>query len=657
MLTLNSLFQKGAVLQQKKEISVWGNTEQECKLKAEFAGQTVFSMSSLTGKFIFRFSPVDAGGPFVLKVTNLASGEVIEVDDILVGEVWLASGQSNMDYQLGSNWAVVPPYVEDFELSGINEAQLKEFCTTTKNTDKLRYFCVEKNVEGRLEDTAKGSWEYLSAENASGCSAVAAWFARYIQEKLNVPVGVIVSAWGGTCIEAWTSRNGLIRNPETREMITAKDNTFRNERTWLESSEEAKKDVNFAKYADPGNKGVGNGWAELDFDDSAWQDMAVPGSWIAQSISGNGALWARTKVTVPENWIGKELTLNLGGIDKTDISYFNGVEIGRTGEGVDVSCWCKKRVYTIPAELVKPGENIIAVRAYSFYFDGSFNGIKKHYFLACGDESIPLAGTWKVCAELDLGIIAPALVGARPRNHNVPSILFEGMINPLIPYAMRGVIWYQGESNTANAYASNAYYDKLRTMIEDWRFRWELGDFPFIQVQLANFFRNVEGAYDKNSSWAILRNTQRRVCNDMKNVYMASAIDIGEFYDIHPQDKKSVGKRLADNALCNVYCCNDTVPFGPLYMDYCIEGGKIRLFFRYTDGMYLKENAEQSFYVAGQDKVFYPADSVKIEGSSLLVSSAQVESPAHVRYAWADYPFSTLYNGAELPASPFTTEK
>lgn len=657
MLILNSLFQDGAVFQQKKVIPVWGNTEKNCILKAEFAGQTVFTRASLSGKFIFRFAPVQAGGPFELKVTNLSSGEIFEAGNILVGEVWLASGQSNMEYKLDSNWAVVPPFNnENFEFSGINEKQLEEFCSTTRNTDKLRYFSVARNISGTEEDMVEGTWEDMSPDAASGCSAAAAWFARYIQEKLAVPVGIIVSAVGGMIAEAWTSRNALLSNPDTYSFVSDRDKIFARQNTWCpDDADKSKGQENLKEYADPGNKGVEYGWADPDFDASSWSDFSIPGSWISQKISGNGVIWARKKILIPENWCGREVILNFGGIDKTDITYFNGVEIGRTGEGFDTESWNKPRKYTIPAGLIKPGENVIAVRAYSFCFDGAFNGLKKHYYLACGDETIPLNGDWHVRPEVDFGVVK-VTVAKESIHPNVPSILFDGMIKPLLPYSIRGAIWYQGESNAGAVSEAESYYGKLQTMINDWRYLWENGDFPFIQVQLANYFRGNEDLYDRSSPWAVLRDVQRKLCDDMKNVYMVSAVDIGEFHDIHPQDKKSVGRRLADNALCNVYHCNGIVPSGPLFDGFSIEGNQVRIKFRYAEGMYLKENGAQSFYIAGSSQLFYPADSVKVEGSSILVSSSKVAEPQNVRYAWADYPVSTLYNGAELPASPFRTD-
>lgn len=655
MLKLNSLFQEGAVFQQKKIIPIWGKTEKSSKLAAEFAGKIDYAMSSSDGNFMFRLAPVEAGGPFTLKVTNLESGETITVKDILVGEVWIASGQSNMQYTLGQNSAVIPPDDENFELSGINTAQCNEFCSTTKNTDKLRFFHVNTRHSGMKEENAEGQWEYMTPDNVPACTAVGAWFARYIQENLNVPVGIIASSLGGTIAEAWTSRNGLLRNPETCNLITAKDNTFRSQKAW--DTECANSDTDNLKYADPGNEGFGKGWANPDFNDRNWHKMQVPGSWIRQEIAGNGAVWGRKKVNIPESWCGKELQLKLGGIDKTDITYFNGVEVGRTGKGMDTSCWNTLRNYTVPAELVKPGENVIAVRAYSFYYDGAFGGIKKNYAICCGDESIPLFGDWQAYSEFDLGNISPSAIDMGPRNANVPSILFDGMINPLLPYAMRGVIWYQGESNAVSPADSRSYYSKLKTMIEDWRYLFEQGDFPFIQVQLANYYRGNDDVYDKFSSWAVLRDAQRKLCNDMKNVYMASAIDIGEFYDIHPQDKKSVGKRLADNALCNVYNHPEIVPFGPLFQSFAIEDNKIRINFRYGEGLYLKEGTAQSFYIAGSGGGFVAADKVEIDGSSVLVSSEKIADPCYVRYAWSDYPVSTLYNSADLPASSFSTSE
>lgn len=651
-MILNSLFQNGAVLQRNMEIPVWGQSASNSRIRAELAGNRAFTKTSSAGDFLLRLPALEAGGPYELTVSDLDTGESVVVKDVLVGEVWLASGQSNMEYTIGTNWSVSTA-------SGLNSLQEAEFCNSVSAPEKFRFFKVEKNASGTIEKSCAGSWKQMDARNALDASAVAAWFGRALREKLDVPVGLIVSAWGGTIAEAWTSRSGLLTNPDTASMVRKVDAALREESAW-DSKNTASGGMDFSKLTRkvPGNKGVDDGWARPLFNDSAWKDMTIPGNWIEQEIAGNGAVWFRKKIMLPPEWVGRQLILETGGIDKHDITYFNGVEIGRTGADFETEYWNTRRKYPVPAGLAVSGENTIAIRAYSFLFAGAFWGSAGCYRLYCPDtdESIPIAGTWKAFPEFDMGVLpVPVTVSPPgPGNANTPGILFDSMIRPLIPYAIRGVIWYQGESNAHSLPESSTYLRKLETMIRDWRYRWGQGDFPFLQVQLANYRK--KSAFDPDSAWAVLRENQRLACEEMPEVYMASAIDVGDALDIHPQDKHSVGNRLAANALRNVYHRMDAVPSGPLLRSCTAEYGRIRMTFAHADGLTLKADAAMSFYIAGKDGEFHPAAHVVIEGDSVLVDSPDVPIPCKVCYAWSDNPVSSLYNAAGLPASSFRAD-
>ena len=564
MMQLSRMFQDHAVFQQDVRIPVWGNTGANHKLKCEFAGQTLFTKSSATGSFTFRIAPLTAGGPYPLTVTDLTSGEVITLQDILVGEVWIASGQSNMEYTLGCDLTthVVCDREEDRPKAIVNRQQEAEFCSTIPEDVPTRFLIVKQAATALGEDTFEGTWQILTPETAPSLSAVAAWFGRFLQEKKKVPVGLIISSWGGTRAEAWTSRAGLLRNPETAMLMDDIDDHLQLESVWEEADQTKSVGV-----ADPGNKGFGKGFANVDFDDTHWCSINIPGSWIRQRISGNGALWVRNEIQLPYEWTGKELVLELGGIDKLDTTYLNGVQVGKSGEGLDTSVWNKPRQYTIPAGVAKAGRNVIAIRAYSFLYDGAFLGKPEDYRIRIkdSDEYQVLSAAWRACPEVDFGYISPSELFPTPNNPNVPGILYDGMIRPLIPYALRGAIWYQGESNALSIEDSKAYFAKMKALVQDWRFRWELGDFPFLQVQLANFSQHPEPVYNAKSTWAILREAQLNLCRKEPNVYMASAVDIGCHNDIHPQDKKSVGKRLAAAALHHVYGESGVVPGGPIY--------------------------------------------------------------------------------------------
>ena len=646
-MKLSNLFSDGAVLQRGMPVPVWGTTEPDSVVRITCAGVTAFGASSSAGDFLVRLPELPVGGPYELVAETVSHGERIVVRDVMVGEVWLASGQSNMEFTLASS-----------------PDQFREFCALNVDPSSLRMITVPKSVSSAQQKDFKAEWKYAANGNIGVFSAVALWFAYCLREKLNVPVGIVHSSWGGTFAEAWTSRSTLMRNPEIRDSLLEYESLLPGAQCWkkadfFKQASYSRLDF-FQRYgkADPGNTGLGKGWAEKVFDDSSWKNFQVPGNWMTQGIAGNGVIWARFSVEIPESWSGQTLHLKLGGIDKQDITYFNGHEVGRSGEGFDDTFWNCPRDYTVPTELVKPGRAVIAVRAYSFLYDGAINGLPEMFSLfpeGREAEGIPLFGCWKAIAEVDYGNLLYPLNGEvasqGPGNPNTCSILFDGMIRPLIPYAMRGAIWYQGETNAHSIADSVAYGRIMSDLIDDWRFHWGQGDFPFYLVQLANFRNPAE--YDEASTWAPLRESQRFACGKMPNTAMAVAIDCGDALDIHPKDKRTVGERLAAQALYNTYHCCDVVPCGPLPREIRRENGGLCILFDHADGGLEFCGAKDGFFLAGGDGVFRKAESVEADGSSLFLRSAEVAYPVCVRYNWADNPVGTLYNGAGFPASPF----
>lgn len=649
-MKLSNLFSNGAVLQRGMPVPVWGVTAPDSVVRISCAGVSAFGASSSTGEFLVRLPELPSGGPYSLLAENTLNGEKAEAQDVMVGEVWLASGQSNMEFELASS-----------------PVQFREFCSLKIDPSSLRMITVPRSATSARQKEFSADWQYATEENARGFSAVALWFANRLRGKLNVPVGIIHSSWGGTFAEAWTSRSTLMRNPEIRDSLLEYEKLLPSSSVWEKKDffrlvPSLKVDF-FEKYAkaDPGNEGFGRGWAEKEFDDSSWKPFQVPGNWMTQNIAGNGVIWARIAVDVPERWSGRALRLKLGGIDKQDITYFNGCEVGRTGKGFDDSCWSMLREYAVPAELVKPGRAVIAVRAYSFLYDGSFNGEPDFFSLSPADddsEAISLAGCWKATAEVDFGKLAyPAAGGAAmqgPGNPNTYSILFDGMIRPLIPYAIRGAIWYQGETNAHTIGESVSYERKMADLIDDWRCHWGEGDFPFYLVQLANFRTPAE--YEESSTWAPLRESQRHACSKVPDAAMALAIDCGDSLDIHPKDKRTVGERLAAQALHNTYHCSDVVPCGPLPHGVRKENGGLRVLFDHADGGLRFHGEKAGFFLAGTDGVFRKAEIVEESGASLFVRCSEIPYPVRIRYNWADNPVGTLYNGAGFPASPFEAE-
>jgi len=383
--------------------------------------------------------------------------------------------------------------------------------------------------------------------------------------------------------------------------------------------------------------------------------MVLPSSWRVKGHDTNGVFWFRRAVTIPAGWAGKELLIEPGAIDKQDVTYFNGEQVGATGRDFEEQHWCVQRAYTVPGRLVKAGRAVIAVRAYSFAYDGGLIGPKERMKVGPADgsfEPIRLDGAWLMKIEHDLGltVTGPSLVPFGPGNPQSPYILNDSMIQPLLPYAIRGAAWYQGESNEADGLS---YGPMLRSLMRDWRRAWGQGDFPFLTVQLANFRPPL--SFDAAAKWPLTREAQMSSLGE-PNTGMAVTIDIGEEADIHPKNKLDVGTRLAQWALARTYG-KAMPPSGPLYRDFFVEGDRIRLRFDHVGGgLVARGGALRTFVIAGLDRKFVPAEAA-IEGDTVVVQSRDVRGPAAVRYAWADNPQGcNLYNREDLPASPFRTD-
>ena len=652
MIRLPRFFSSGAVLQRRKPLPFWGWTDPESIVEVkvgEFAPKR--TKSSLgTGKFQLHLPPVEAPGPYSLTVTNLKSGESISLENIYFGEVFLCSGQSNMEFRMESS----PVQLE--------EAMAEN---TPEKSEYIRFFNVERNGIGVGQDDCIGSWQDSSNSNLASCSAVAYQFARKLYQDLNVPVGLLHSAWGGTRIEAWISRKTLRKLPLTAVNARELDYTFNAAPAWenknLEHSNTAR--VNMDQYfrencvADPGNLGYSQGFAANFLDDQSWKSIEVPGDWIRNGVGGHGACWFRKRILVPAHWAGKDLSLNLCIADKQDITYFNGEEIARSGKDFEYAG--EKRKYTIPGKLVKEGENLIAVRVYSFAFGAGFYGSPQSCFISLpGEEKsrdiIPLGGAWKAKMEQEVKSpvsIANAASSNCAGNPQTYGGLFDGMIKPLAPCGIAGVLWYQGETNAGSVEQCRDYETLLTAFAEDLRDAFENEELAFFVVSLAGYHDFTE--YLPVSSWAVLRESQRRASRKLDHFYIAAAHDVGEELDIHPQDKYTVGVRLALQALYHLYGRKELTPSGPDFLMAKREGEKLRLSFDFSKGLHTKDGRDiGGFYIAGTSRIYYKAE-VTVEGEELLLSSPEVKDPAFVRYAWSDFPDTNLVNEAGLPVHPF----
>ncbi|MGI5974720.1 MAG: sialate O-acetylesterase [Paludibacter sp.] len=630
-ISLSSLFTDNMVLQQQTDAPIWGKAKakQQIDIFSSWNQQTQTVVANEQGIWKANLATPEAGGPYEIIVSS-GKKEKISLKNVLIGEVWLCSGQSNMEWRLREGL--------------VNQQQE----IAAADFPKIRMVTIKKETAFVPVDECtivNDTWQICSPETVGEFSAVAYFFGKNLHENLNVPIGLINSSWGGTVAQAWTEGDYLLQMPyyqdnvqRIRQMPSDKQEL---ERIYQQSMESWLQELNTK------DQGIENGklvWTDKGFDDADWFDFPVPGMAQTNGMTPkNGIFWFRKEVDIPTSWSGQEITINMGPIDDDDFTYFNGELIGQT-EG-----WMSPRNYKIPGKLVKPGKSVIAIRVMDTGGEGGLGGDAASYWLSSSKGKIDISGNWKTKLSLDLNAIGPM-----PRrldgNANEPTVLYNAMINPLVPYAFKGAIWYQGESNAGLAVQ---YRDLLPLMINSWRKQFG-HEFPFYIVQLANFTKLQTEPVE--SSWAELREAQSLTAKYLNNTGIAVTIDIGEADDIHPRNKQDVGKRLALAARAQTY--GEKIPYsGPVYKTYKIEGNSIRLSFEHTDGGLQTKNGEklQGFTIAGADHKFYWADA-GIEGDEIIVSSPEVKFPVAVRYAWADNPICNLYNGAGLPASPFRTD-
>ncbi len=653
MLKLSGLFSRGAVLQRELSIPVWGRCAPFEMVDGDLGGVPARTRAGADGRFLFHFPPRPAGGPYVLTVS--AGGETVEAADLLIGEVWLAGGQSNMEFRLRD----APE-----ELDAARRAAV--------SLDQVRMITIPHVLHlAPVEDVA-ACWTAAAPDRIDGWSAAGFHFALRMHRELGVPVGIISSSWGGTVAEAWTDRETLAGNPEFAGRLASYELKISDPQYW-DSLSDTELNPTAADYAkleqirlarqlppEPPNRGFESGWADPGFDDSGWRDGELPAQWKQLGLEMHGAVWFRRAMELPETWAGRDLLLSVGAADKHDVTCFNGVEVGRTGSGFDTSCWRTPRRYRVPGELVRAGRNVASVRNYSFLHDGGLIGpaAEMRVVPADGDgEAVSLAGVWKFEVETDLGRRNSGAFLTSVRDYsagvgcpNSPHILFDSMIAPLIPYAIRGVIWYQGESNAPEA---ERYGRLMRDLVGCWRRRWGQGNFPFLQVLLAGFRKEAE--FEASAEWPLIREAQQRAAEATGN-FTASALDLGDASDIHPHRKREVGERLAQAALVQLGWRSGDGS-GPRFREMTVEPGALLLRFdRAVSGLTVRGTELRGFMIAGAERVFVPAEA-EVVGNQVRVRSGRVPYPVAVRYAWADNPErANLCNGEGFPADPFRTD-
>jgi sialate O-acetylesterase len=646
-LELPSLFADNMVLQQHTTVTFWGTAGTHATIHIQTGwGETYTGKSDETGQWQARLNTPEAGGPWLITIQT--DHKKIELKNVLIGEVWLCSGQSNMAMPL-EGWPPDEPvlYAEE----NIRNA----------NYPNIRFFTVRQSIAAFPKEQCNGSWLACTPETASKFSATAFFFGKKLYNELNIPIGLIHSSWGGTPVESWMSQEKLYQFEEFQALI---DN-LANNRSEIEKLHEwfAKlpvMEINIDRdkpfqSLDFGDKQVS---AAL-FDDSNWPVMQVPTPWEESSVGNfNGAVWFRKKVSIPDQWHGKELMLETGPIDDMDITYWNGQKIGSVEQE---GAWNIARKYTVSADMVKQNENVIAIRIIDNRGAGGFTGKSsqmKVYPKSDPENTISLSGKWKYLPVAEYKDDQFYIYNV---NENVflnrpdvsvdlspvtPSFLYNAMIHPLIPYTLKGVIWYQGESNTGNP---EQYEYLFPAMIADWRTKWDMGKFPFYFVQIAPF------DYGHEIESYRLREAQLKTMEKVDNTGMVVTLDTGNPDNIHPANKKYVGDRLARWALAKNYG-HEIIYSGPVYNGMEVKENSIMLSFKYTGtGLSTPDDRLQHFIIAGQDKKFYSARA-KIKGDRVIVSAPKVKDPVAVRYLWDNTSGASLFNNAGLPASSFRTD-
>lgn len=625
---LPAIFSDNMVLQRNAKVPIWGTEKPGQQITVKIHQQSKTVIADRDGKWRVDLAAMPAGGPYALTVS---STETITFKNVMIGEVWLCSGQSNMEMPLVSTWATLNNFKA--EVSAANYSQLRLFIIKRAKSTKPR---TDVDSEG---------WKRCDSTSVKNFSATAYFFGRHLQQKLGVPVGLIQSAWGGTVVEAWTSSVTLKTMPDMAGFVklleTSPLDSIFDESAFAAKMAEWNRQL---EASDASATGTGLPWNHPDFDDSNWPAMSLPNNWERAGLpTFDGIVKFRKAVQLPESFSKQNLQLNLGPIDDEDVTYFNGAQIGAT------SIYNQHRHYHVPAALPKAGKNVIAVRVLDTGGNGGLYGRPEALnLLKDSTQAFSLAGEWCYQLGADLSKLPPRPVP--PNTPNRPTVLYNAMIAPLIPFAIRGAIWYQGESNADRAYQYRTLFPLL---INDWRTRWGQGNFPFLFVQLANFRPVAIEPVD--DAWAELREAQTMALA-LRNSGMAVTIDIGDANDIHPGNKQDVGNRLALNAQHIAYGENLAYS-GPIYKSMKIEGNRIRLFFDHAqDGLMSKGGDKlQGFTIAGADRKFVWAEAM-IDGKTIVVSSPQITQPVAVRYAWATNPVCNLYNRVGLPASPFRTD-
>ncbi|MET0393124.1 MAG: sialate O-acetylesterase [Chitinophagaceae bacterium] len=621
-VTLPRLISNGMVLQRDQPLHIWGWANEGEQVTIAFNGQTWSVKTNADKKWRIDLPAQKAGGPYTMVITG---DNTIEITNILVGEVWLCSGQSNMEFIMGRLTDKYPDVIA---------AATNPF---------IRQFKVERDWKfSPVADVKSEGWQAADPKTVLKFTSVGYFFALDFYKKYKVPVGLINSTVGGTPAEAWVSEAGLSSFPDLLQQAAKYKDTAAIAR--IQAADQQLKDNWYAQVAkaDQGNNEAIK-WYDTRYDHHQWASMNMPASWENNGLKNlDGVVWFEKQIVITKQQAGQPATLFLGNILEQDSTWIDGKLAGTTTDKHTA------RKYKLPAGMLSEGTHTIVIRITNLQGPGGFV-MDKRYYLQIGNETISLEGAWRYKAGAS---VAPFPANSLTRFNFQPTSLYNTMIAPLVPYAIKGVLWYQGEANAERAVVYRRLFPAL---INDWRARWNQQHFPFLFVQLPNFKQAVKEPGE--SDWAELREAQAMTLT-LPETGMAVTIDIGEWNDVHPLNKRDVGRRLFLAAEHAVYGNNDVVYTGPVYRSMQKEGNKIVLSFSNTgSGLVAKgDTVLQRFAIAGADYQFVWAHA-KIEGQKIMVWSDAISDPVAVRYAWADNPSgSNLFNKEGLPAAPFRTD-
>lgn len=631
-IQLPAVYQDNMVLQQQSEIKIQGKTNPSEKITLNVSWNNIAlkTISNKEGYFELRVKTPSASFT-PQQLTFSTKKQTVSINNVLVGEVWLCSGQSNME----------------MPLSDINKAK-EEINKAEYGFIRLLKVSKKFSINPKNDLTHEG-WKICAPQSVKDFSAVGYLFGKDLFQQLNVPIGLIEAAWGGTAAEAWTSIGGLKDFPNYLKIIEE------NKKLDWTSFEEflSQKEVWLKKYAQLEKSSHPNetSWASNDLNTTDWLIAKLPSqlSSIKDLKGYTETVWFRKEIEIPNEQLGNNLELSIGSVLGMDSTFVNGVFVGSN------TVYPQLHNYQVPCGLLRSGKNVITIKLIGQSSFSGFTGMSATMYAQIGNLKIPLAGDWKFKTAYDISNFPKEvkLQGISAENPRTPSILFNAMINPLVGFSIKGVIWYQGESNTDNFKRANEYYSLFPSLIKDWRAHWGY-DFPFLFVQLANF--NTDNSEPADYTSARVRDAQFKALS-LPNTGMATAIDIGEINDIHPKNKQDVGHRLALVARKVAY--NETLVYsGPTYKGMQIEGDKIRITFENTGtalDIHDKYGYVRGFSIAGDSKKFEWAKAYR-DGNELIIYSDTLKLPKAVRYNWGNSPDGNVFNHENLPALPFKTD-